>query len=47
VSDPAEVPDLHKIKARIEIVSDFENLKTVVATVKDLGGKYDSTLEAG
>jgi len=37
--DPKELPNLHKIKARIEIICDFEDLKKIGDTLKALANK--------
>ena len=35
---PLKIPDLHKMKARIEIVGDFEDLKKIAETLKEMRG---------
>lgn len=37
--DPATIPHLHKMKARIEVVCDFEDLKKICAFLKELSSK--------
>lgn len=36
---PTQPPELHKMKARIEVVGDFEDLKKLMALLKQLAGK--------
>jgi hypothetical protein len=33
------IPDLHKMKARIELIGDFEDLKKIRDFIKELGGQ--------
>jgi hypothetical protein len=33
---PAQIPDLKKMKARIEVIGDFEDLKKISAILKEL-----------
>jgi hypothetical protein len=35
-TDPAILPHLQKMKARIEIIADFEELKKIVATLNGM-----------
>jgi hypothetical protein len=35
---PTHIPDLKKMKARIEVVGDFEDLKKVAAVLRELSG---------
>ena len=34
--NPAELPDLKKVKARIEIIADFETLKKIASLLQEL-----------
>ena len=36
---PKDVPDLHKVKARVEIVGDFADLQKVAGLLKELSKK--------
>ena len=36
--DPAKLPELHNMKARIEFVGDFEDVKKVRQFIKQLSG---------
>ena len=36
---PAQVPDLQKMKARIEVVGDFEDVKKLQVLLKELSAK--------
>lgn len=38
IGKPQTIPDLHKMKARIEFVGDFEEVKRVVEFMKQLKG---------
>jgi hypothetical protein len=35
-TDPAILPKLHKMKARIEIIADFEDLKKIDGVLKEM-----------
>jgi hypothetical protein len=35
--DPAKLPELYKMKARIEVIGDFEDLKKLTDLLKALG----------
>jgi hypothetical protein len=36
---PAQIPDIKKMKARIELVGDFEDLKKITALLKEIARK--------
>jgi len=40
-TDPAVLTKLHKMKARIEVICDFEDLKTLMEMLKGLKHKGD------
>jgi hypothetical protein len=39
---PAQIPDLHKMKARIEFVGDFEDLKAITEILKQRSNKSNT-----
>ena len=41
-TDPAVLSKLHKMKARIEVIADFEDIKKIGALLRELSKKYNS-----